>query len=166
MRLPCPWNFPGKNPRNSYWNFLESWNFLLQGIFSTQGLNPCLLHLLLSGRLFTTNTLSQRGCQFLYILLIYTLSFSQLNSSLPFPRNTPVPVDFFLPMSSMYLPSTAVVKSLGFALPSMPCLTEVSRIDSASLLLLRLIWFRSSAPLNDSWLDICFLLQRGRLCSW
>ena len=38
-RLLCPWNFPGKN----------TWvgcHFLLQGIFPTQGLNPCLLSLL------------------------------------------------------------------------------------------------------------------------
>ena len=31
-RLLCPWNSPGKN------------TFLLQGIFPTQGPNPCLLH--------------------------------------------------------------------------------------------------------------------------
>ena len=36
-RLLCQWHFPGKNTRvGSY--------FLLQGIFLTQGLNPCLLH--------------------------------------------------------------------------------------------------------------------------
>ena len=36
-RLLCPWDVPGKN----------TWvgcHFLLQGIFPTQGLNPCLLH--------------------------------------------------------------------------------------------------------------------------
>ena len=36
----CPWNFPGKNTR-------VGCHFLLQGIFQTQGLNPCPLHLLL-----------------------------------------------------------------------------------------------------------------------
>ena len=39
-RLLCPWDFPGKNTGVGY-------NFLLQGIFLTQGLNPslpCLLH--------------------------------------------------------------------------------------------------------------------------
>ena len=38
-RLHCPWNFPGKNTGTGY-------NFLLEGIFPTQGLNPCLLCLL------------------------------------------------------------------------------------------------------------------------
>ena len=36
-RLLCPWEFPGKNTR-------VGCHFLLQGIFPTQGLNPCLLH--------------------------------------------------------------------------------------------------------------------------
>ena len=36
-RLLCPWNFPGKNTR-------VDCHFLLQGIFSTQELNPGLLH--------------------------------------------------------------------------------------------------------------------------
>ena len=39
MRLFCPWNFPGKN-------IGVGCHFLLQGIFPTQGSNPCLLHLL------------------------------------------------------------------------------------------------------------------------
>ena len=38
-RLPCPWDYPGKNTE-------VICHFLLQGIFSTHGLNPCLLHLL------------------------------------------------------------------------------------------------------------------------
>ena len=38
-RLFCPWDFPGKNPRMGC-------HFLLQGIFLTQGWNPCLLCLL------------------------------------------------------------------------------------------------------------------------
>ena len=38
-RLHCPWDSPGKNAR-------VSCHALLQGIFLTQGLNPCLLHLL------------------------------------------------------------------------------------------------------------------------
>ena len=38
-RLPCPWDSPGKNTR-------VGCNFLLQGIFVTQRLNPCLLCLL------------------------------------------------------------------------------------------------------------------------
>ena len=38
-RLHCPWNFPGKNTG-------VSCHSLLQGIFPTQGLNPCLLHIL------------------------------------------------------------------------------------------------------------------------
>ena len=35
-RLLCPWDSPGKNTR-------VGCHFLLQGIFLTQGLNPCLL---------------------------------------------------------------------------------------------------------------------------
>ena len=38
-RLLCPWRFPDKNTG-------VGCCFLLQGIFPTQGLNPCLLHLL------------------------------------------------------------------------------------------------------------------------
>ena len=38
-RLLCPWNSPGKNTRVGCY-------FLLQGIFPTQGSNPCLLYLL------------------------------------------------------------------------------------------------------------------------
>ena len=37
LRLLCPWDYPGKNTGVDY-------HFLLQGIFLTQGLNPCLLH--------------------------------------------------------------------------------------------------------------------------
>ena len=36
-RLLCPWDFPGKNTG-------VDCHFLLQGIFLTQGWNPCLLH--------------------------------------------------------------------------------------------------------------------------
>ena len=36
-RFLCPGDFPGKNTGVGYY-------FLLQGIFLTQGLNPCLLH--------------------------------------------------------------------------------------------------------------------------
>ena len=36
-QTPRPWNFPGKNTG-------VGCHFLLQGIFPTQGLNPCLLH--------------------------------------------------------------------------------------------------------------------------
>ena len=36
-RLLCPWDFPGKNTE-------VGCHFLLQGIFPTQGSNPCLLH--------------------------------------------------------------------------------------------------------------------------
>ena len=38
-RLLCPWDFPGKNTGMGC-------HFLLQGIFSSQGLNSCLLRLL------------------------------------------------------------------------------------------------------------------------
>ena len=36
-RLLCPWDFPGKSTGGTC-------HFLLQGIFLTQGLNPCLPH--------------------------------------------------------------------------------------------------------------------------
>ena len=36
-RLLCPWDFPGRNTG-------VGCHFLLQGIFPTQGSNPCLLH--------------------------------------------------------------------------------------------------------------------------
>ena len=36
-RVLCPWDFPGKNSGVGH-------HFLLQGIFPTQGSNPCLLH--------------------------------------------------------------------------------------------------------------------------
>ena len=47
--LLCPWDFPGKNTGVGCY-------FLLQGIFPTQGSNPCLLHVspALPGRFFTT----------------------------------------------------------------------------------------------------------------
>ena len=38
-RLLCPWNSPGKNT-------VVGSHFLLQGLFPTQGSNPCLLYLL------------------------------------------------------------------------------------------------------------------------
>ena len=37
IRLLCPWDYPGKNTG-------VGCRFLLQGIFLTQGWNPCLLH--------------------------------------------------------------------------------------------------------------------------
>ena len=37
LRLLCPWDFPGKHTG-------VGGHFLLQGIFPTQRLNPCLLH--------------------------------------------------------------------------------------------------------------------------
>ena len=44
-RLLCPWNFPGKNT-GVLDNPGVGCHFLLQGLFPTQGMNPCLLHLL------------------------------------------------------------------------------------------------------------------------
>ena len=35
----CPWDFPGKNTG-------VGWHALFQGIFPTEGSNPCFLHLL------------------------------------------------------------------------------------------------------------------------
>ena len=47
-RLFCPWDFSSKNPG-------VGCHFLLQEIFSIQGLNPCLVCLLHCGRFFTIN---------------------------------------------------------------------------------------------------------------
>ena len=52
-RLLCPWNFPGKNIR-------VGCHSLLQGIFLTQGSNPCLLHQQAGGLL-----LSHQGSHYL-----------------------------------------------------------------------------------------------------
>ena len=43
-KLLCPWDSPGNNTGVGY-------HGLLQGIFPTQGLNPCLLHFLQAGYL-------------------------------------------------------------------------------------------------------------------
>ena len=48
-RLLCPWDFPGKNTG-------VCCHFLLQGIFPTQGSNPCFLFSALVGRFFTNYT--------------------------------------------------------------------------------------------------------------
>ena len=49
-RLLCPWNSPGKNTGGGC-------HALLQGIFPTQGLNPCLLHQpALTSGFFTAST--------------------------------------------------------------------------------------------------------------
>ena len=54
-RLLCPWNFPGKNTKVSSHSLLQNTgvgcHFLLQGLFLTQGSNPCLLHW--AGKFFT-----------------------------------------------------------------------------------------------------------------
>ena len=47
-RLLCPWGSPGKNTG-------VSGHVLLQGIFLTQGLNPCLMSPALVGGFFTTS---------------------------------------------------------------------------------------------------------------
>ena len=59
--LLCPWDFPSKNTG-------VGCHFLLQGIFPTQGLNPCLLHwqaefLPLSHQGSPFNTLDQNKSQ-------------------------------------------------------------------------------------------------------
>ena len=59
-RLHCPWNSPGKNTGVGS-------HSPLQGIFLTQESNPCLLHLLLASRFFTTEPPEKW-----YIMCIYT----------------------------------------------------------------------------------------------
>ena len=59
-RLHCPWNSPGRNTGVGS-------HCLLQGISLTQESNPCLLHLLLAGRFFTTEPPEKW-----YIMCIYT----------------------------------------------------------------------------------------------
>ena len=74
-RLLCPWDFPGKNTG-------VSCHFLLQGIFQTQGSNPCLLHwqadslpLCHQGSLRSTDYL------IFYIFLKVTLHLQSLQSA-------------------------------------------------------------------------------------
>ena len=47
-RLLCPWDFPGKNTGIGCY-------FLLEWLFLTQGLNPCLICPVLAGGFFTTS---------------------------------------------------------------------------------------------------------------
>ena len=50
-RILCPWDSPGKNTG-------VGCHALLQGLFQTQGLNPCLLHLpVLASRFLTTSVM-------------------------------------------------------------------------------------------------------------
>ena len=49
VRLPSPWDSPGKNTG-------VGCHALLQGIFPTQGSNPCLMSPTLIGKFFTTST--------------------------------------------------------------------------------------------------------------
>ena len=50
-RLLCPWDFPGKTPG-------VGCHFLIQGIFPTQGWNPCLLQM---GGFYTTEQPGKSG---------------------------------------------------------------------------------------------------------
>ena len=51
-QAPLPWDFPSKNTG-------VGCHFLLQGIFLTQGLNPCLRVCSIAGRFFTAETLGE-----------------------------------------------------------------------------------------------------------
>ena len=74
-RLLCPWNFPGKNTG-------VGCHFLLQGIFSTQGSNTCLLSLLhyrwilyhwVTGQALTLSIYSHKSSPNSSILLLHYL---------------------------------------------------------------------------------------------
>ena len=60
-RLLCPWDSSGKNSRGRC-------HFLLQGIFTTQGSNPCLLSLLHRGGFFTMSTTWEAQERYIYPL--------------------------------------------------------------------------------------------------
>ena len=68
----CPWVFPGKNTGVGS-------HFLLQGIFLTQGSNPCLLSPDSAGRFFTTAPPGKPVCG-----LLRTTSHILYSSSCPF----------------------------------------------------------------------------------
>ena len=53
-RLLCPWDFPGKNTGIGFY-------FLLEWLFLTQGLNPCLICPVLAGGFFTTSATSGKS---------------------------------------------------------------------------------------------------------
>ena len=60
-KLLCPWDSPGKNT--------EVVCHALQGIFPTQGSNPCLLFPALAGRFFTPSV-TCKSCVYIYIVLV------------------------------------------------------------------------------------------------
>ena len=60
-RLFCPWNSPGKNTG-------VGCHFLLQVLFSTQGLNPDLLCFCIEGRLFTAEKSKALGSPLITML--------------------------------------------------------------------------------------------------
>ena len=76
-RLLCPWDFPGKNTEMSC-------HFLLQGIFSTQGSNPCLMYwqvdslppCYLGSLIFDMVKLKSIIC-FLFVLVYLSVQFSR-----------------------------------------------------------------------------------------
>ena len=89
-RFLCPWDFPGKNTG-------VSCHFLLQGIFLTQELNPCLLH-------WQADSLpvSHQGSPYVWCTCIYTYIVIPSRSSemvmVP-PQFSPVfagPVDYIM----------------------------------------------------------------------
>ena len=63
-RLLCPWNFPGKNPG-------VGCRSLLQGVFSAQGLDPCLPHC----RQVLYHLSHQGSHIYIYIFIYITESF-------------------------------------------------------------------------------------------
>ena len=70
IRLLCPQNLPGKNTG-------VGCHFLLQGIFLTQGLNPCLLQRVVLFFFFTTSATweahPKEGTNYYFIISIIAL---------------------------------------------------------------------------------------------
>ena len=104
-RLLCPWDFPGKNTGVGCYS-------LLQGIFLTQGSNPCPLHLLLQQA--DSLPLSHIACCFPSFS-----SFSHLLLFLGHTRHTPASetlhILFMLPRSFPFSYSMASFLLLGLS---------------------------------------------------
>ena len=97
-RLFCPWDFPDKNTG-------VGCHFLLQEIFPTQGLNPCLLHC--RQRLYC---LSHQGTSKIMVTHVSTATLSAPNPAAGHRRPTP-------PLETPGLPGKSGSVSCGVTSP-------------------------------------------------
>ena len=112
-RLLCSWDSPGKNSG-------VGCHALLQGIFPTQGSNPCLLTSpALAGRFFTTEPHGKLNLLISMPYLLAPPSSSQLSL-----KGGPE-VSFSLcvrrALSRHLMPINRLAASLGFVIPRLPC---------------------------------------------